>query len=675
VKRLNEIGVWNDTLHDFEPVLWLQGRFFQKQLINLRQSHNTSQSAQSTASLVSPTFLSILYPSEISTASFMNRPDFIGYRYQSDFLQAIPPQNHRSNRSKRHLVSTVLKKLVLGIGLIPLTLTARPALAAERIYFSYGPFERSISFQSLETYAREGKIEGDLAAYTQYATPEQIAQLREILSVRAKVSSLAVSQFLYTDQGETILKQLGDLIQTEAHVSGFYALRAALILAADDEEEGITPLNVLRKFPTSGLRIEVDRTLAVVGRLEQLINDTNAATTAVTAEAAAEAAAAPVNLAYLQDLRQPGSNTFQKTTITLKDDQRNRVFEADVYLPMAPRSAPALSNVPLIVISHGLGSDRTAYSYLAQQLASYGFAVALPEHPGSNADQLQALLGGRANQVSEPSEFIDRPLDVKFLLDELDRLSRSDPQFRNRINLQQVGVIGQSYGGYTAMALAGARINPDQLRQDCPPDQTFNLSFLLQCRALDLQPPLPNLRDDRVKAILAINPINSSVLGQESISRITIPAMIVGGNADTVAPVLPEQIRPFTWLGSVDRYLMLIRGSTHFSTIGPTANGSVVTIPAEVIGPDPAVARRYMNAVSVAFFKTHLNNQLTYRQYLSAAYANTISQSILPLELVRSFTGQQLADSLENPPASPSSSQNTAAGQLINGINKAKRSP
>jgi predicted dienelactone hydrolase len=612
--------------------------------------------------------LSTPYPSEISTASFMNRPS-IGYRYQSGCCRAIPPQSHRS---KRRLVSTVLSKLALGIGLIPLTLVARPASAAQQIYFSYGPFERSISFQSLETYARDGKIEGDLAAYTQYATPEQIAQLREILSARANLGPVAVSQFLYTDQGETLLKQLGNLIQTEAHLSGFYPLRAALILAAADPE-GITPLNVLRKFPTHGLRIEVDRTLAVVGRLEQLISDTNAATEAVTAEADAEAAAAPVNLIALRDLRQPGSNTFQKETITLTDGKRNRVFATDVYLPIAPRSAPALPAVPLIVISHGLGSDRTAYSYLAQQLASYGFAVALPEHPGSNANQLQALLVGRANQVAEPGEFIDRPLDVKFLLDELDRRSHSDLQFRNRINVQQVGVIGQSYGGYTAMALAGAKINPDQLRQDCQSEQMFNLSFLLQCRALDLQPPLPNLRDDRVKAIIAINPINSSVLGQESISRITLPAMIVGGNADTVAPVLPEQIRPFTWLSSIDRYLMVIRGSTHFSTIGPSTNRSVVTIPAEVIGPDPAIARRYINAISVAFFKTYLSNQLTYRQYLSAAYAKIISQPILRLELVRSFTGQQLADSLENPPASPSSSQNTAAGQLGKGLNRTKR--
>jgi len=41
------------------------------------------------------------------------------------------------------------------------------------------------------------------------------------------------------------------------------------------------------------------------------------------------------------------------------------------------------------------------------------------------------------------TEFINRPLDVKYLLDELERRDKSDPF---QLNLQQVGVIGQSLG-------------------------------------------------------------------------------------------------------------------------------------------------------------------------------------------------------------------------------------
>jgi predicted dienelactone hydrolase len=539
-----------------------------------------------------------------------------------------------------------------GLGVLlsmPLTI-ARPAQSAERIYFSYGLFERSISFRSIETYARTGRIEGDLTAYARYATPEQLEQLRDVLQARAEINPVAVSQFLYTEQGETLLERVGELIQTESHKSGFYAIRSALILAAADPE-GLTPLNVLRRFPLRGMRIEIDRTLALVNELEDLVNQSAAALAAVQTEFEIEAAE-PIDLTGQPDLRQTGPNTVQTRTITVFERRRDRIFLADVYLPVAPRNRAALPPAPVIVISHGLGSNRTAYAYLARHLASYGFAVALPEHPGSNATQLEALLSGRASEVARPAEFIDRALDIKLLLNDLNRRSRRDPLFQGRLNAQQAGVIGQSFGGYTALAIAGAKINPDQLRLDCLSGDSFNLSFLLQCQALNLSQPLPQLRDDRIKAVMAINPFNSSIFGQESLAQIKLPVMIVSGSADTVTPALFEQIRPFTWLTTPDRYLLMIRGGTHFSTIGPT-EGDVIEFPPEVIGPEPAVARRYTNAFSVAFFQTHLANQPGYRSFLSAAYAAEISQSPLPLQLVRSLTALQLAKSLNEPVPKP----------------------
>jgi predicted dienelactone hydrolase len=127
------------------------------------------------------------------------------------------------------------------------------------------------------------------------------------------------------------------------------------------------------------------------------------------------------------------------------------------FLNKKRKQLSLLSQSPVIVISHGLGSDRTSFEYLAQHLASYGFAVAVPEHPGSSAEQLRSLLAGRAKTVAEPNEFINRPLDIKYLLNQLARLDASNSSFQ--LNLQQVGVIGQSFGGYTALALAVCSLN------------------------------------------------------------------------------------------------------------------------------------------------------------------------------------------------------------------------
>ncbi len=532
-------------------------------------------------------------------------------------------------------------------GVMSIALLSRPAYSAERVFLSYGILERSISVSALETYARTGTLDSDLYIYSQYITPQRLQTLRRALVTRADITPIAVSQFLYTQQGEILLRRLGEVIQPESRDTGFFAIRGALILASADPE-GLTLLNVFRKFPTRGLRIDLQRSLDIAGDFGDLINQTARATQTITELANTENT--PLPGGNIPDLAARGAYGFEKQTLKLVDRSRGfvqalgreRVFPVDVYLPIARRQALPAS-IPVVVISHGLGSDRGTFRYLAEHLASHGFAVAVPEHPGSNAKQLQALVDGVVNEVTNPSEFVDRPLDIKYLLDDLERRAKSDPRYRS-LNLKQVGVLGQSFGGYTVFALAGAPINFQQLQQSCQPteiDRTLNLSVLLQCRAVGLPPINYNLSDPRVKAIIAINPISSSVFGQASISQIRTPTLIMAGNADTVAPALPEQIQPFTWLQNVDRYLAVIDRGTHFSAL-QEGDEQGVPVPPEVIGPAPTLARRYVNALSLAFFETYIANQPRYRPYLSATYARALSQDPLRLSLVQSLTLAQL---------------------------------
>jgi predicted dienelactone hydrolase len=553
---------------------------------------------------------------------------------------ALISKPHRQNLDvyKRLLWQIGLVATSLGFCFVPTVGMMRQALTAERIYASYSVVERSISVAALEKYAREGILDDELAVYAQYVSPQQLEQLRRVLLTQIDLTPVAVAQFLYTPQGIILLERLGQIIQTEARQPGFYAIRSALILAAATPD-GLTPLNVLRQFPTRSIRIDLARSLRIAEQLDRLVSQTAQAIALVQQDAMNAAnIQQPIDFWQLPDLRERGSFSWNQQTLTLYDPRRNRRFLADVYLPLNLEK-PA----PVIVISHGLGSDRTSFIYLATQLASYGFAVAVPEHPGSNAEQLRSLLSGVAAEVAEPNEFINRPLDVRYLLNELERLRISDSRFRN-INVQQVGVIGQSFGGYTALALAGAPLNFEQLQQDCSrlsDSPLWNVSLLLQCRALELPSTAYVLRDPRVKAAIAINPITSSVFGEASIKQISIPVMIVSGSADTIAPTLAEQIRPFNWLTISDRYLAVIAGATHFSTIGEAAPGSEpIAVPPQVIGPTPEVARIYMSALSVPFFETYINDSPQYRPYLSSAYAQAISENLLPISLVRSLSTQ-----------------------------------
>lgn len=549
-----------------------------------------------------------------------------------------------------NLASTLRKNsllLVLSM-LLPTFGFTNSVMAAERIYASYSAIEMSISVAALESYAQKGTIDHELAVYQKYLPPQQFQELQKVLLTPVKVSPVVASQFLDTPQGKTLLQRLAQAIKTKFRQPQpeFDTLRSALI-SASAEPGGLTLLNLLRKYPSSSIRIDLAHSFAIAGELEKLVNQTHQAIATVAKKSNIEAANIPGHISSeLPELRGQGKFKSQKYTLEFFDSTRNRPLLTDVYLPNVH---PA----PVIVVSHGLGLDSSNFQYLATHLASYGFAVVVPNHPGSDAKQLQLSLNGHTNEVVEPDEFIDRPLDIKYVLNQLEKSNQSDSRFKGRLNLQQVGVFGQSLGGYTALTLAGAKINFEQLKQDCKPQtlhETWNMSLLFQCSALALNSSKfnqeYNLRDERVKAAIAVNPVTSSIFGKVGLRQIKTPVMVVGSSEDTVAPALYEQILPFSWVGNSPKYLVMLLGGTHFSTIGnsnPTSQQ--VSLPADVVG-DASQARLYMNVLSLPFFQTYVAGRSQYRPYLNAAYAKTISSQSLGLSLVQSLSTTELAQAL-----------------------------
>ncbi|MDJ0534413.1 MAG: alpha/beta hydrolase [Xenococcaceae cyanobacterium MO_207.B15] len=500
--------------------------------------------------------------------------------------------------------------------------------AAEDIFINYGPVEFSLSIQALETYARTGKIEANLADYARFLNEEQLEQLKTALVTNADISHLSIAQFFYSYQGEKILERIGQVIQTKSGQSGFYAIRSALIMAAADEE-GLTPLNFLNKFPTKGIRINSEQGFEIIKNLSDIIRETNKAIADVEQKAQIETLESTVvDLTPPPDFSQPGNLAFRRQLHTMRDTERRRIFPVEVYLPELPVSNRPL---PLVVISHGLGSDRHTFAYLAKHLASYGFAVAVPEHPGSNSSQIQNLLEGLANDVTPPEEFIDRPLDITYLLDQLTVI------YGGKLNTNQVGIIGQSFGGYTALALAGAQLNFPQLQAECKNlNESFNVSLLLQCLALESSDTTTNLRDERITSAIAINPLTSAIFGQEGMAQIDIPIMLISGSADPVTPAVPEQIKPFTWLTTTEKYLTLLRGGTHFSVLNESSGS--IPVPEAAIGPDPKIAQKYIKQLGFVFFSAYVKERTAYLGYLNADYGTEITDNRMPLSILRCYS-------------------------------------
>ncbi|GAA6617070.1 alpha/beta hydrolase [Scytonema sp. NUACC26] len=537
--------------------------------------------------------------------------------------------------------SKLISRLTLTLScVLPVFAVLHPARSAERIGMSYSFLSGSIPISSLETYARTGRIDSKWADYTSRINSKQLAQLQQLLSTKIPLNSVAVSQFLHTPIGKKLLERLGQVIKTDGHVSEFHALREAMILAARNPQ-GFMPLEVLRQFPSKTVYIKLEEALALVGDVNQFVNQTHDASMIVNQKAMLEAQETqfPFDLSRSENLRQPGRLAWQKQTLTLSDPERDRQIPTDLYLPRSR------TRHPIVIISHGLGSDRFSFAYLAEHLASHGFAVVVPQHSGSDSNQLAALLAGRVRDITSPQEFVNRPIDVSKLLDKLEQLSRFNSDLQERLDLQNVGIVGQSFGGYTALAVAGATLQAQHLKTVCQASQnSLNLSLLLQCGATQL-PQLPShLSDPRIKAAIAINPFSSAIFGQAGLSQIRVPTMIVASSADAIAPALPEQIQPFTWLTTPNKYLALMTGATHFSALASSPN-EAVPVPPFVVGTNHAFVSQYINALNIIFFKTYLMNQQQYRSYLNADY---VSQFPMQLALVKTLSTSDLSKNLED---------------------------
>ncbi len=509
----------------------------------------------------------------------------------------------------------------LTLSLCSALLTAIPSVAAERISLTFGPWQGSIRISSLETFAKDGTINQNLGFFLGRFSREQQDEFREVLLKRVDLSPVILSRFFNSAIGEDILDRVGRGITIQGGRNGKYALRSAIIKAAF-EPEGLTLLNVLRNLPTN-MQLQGEHLLALSMTIDRIFQATNFFVEKIENLSTEAAQSNPVNFSQLPDLRQPGKFKFRQETFTLNDASRKRSFYVILYVPETWRTG----KTPVVIISHGLGSRPEDFKNIAEQLASYGYVVAMPQHPGSDSQQKQALLNGLSREVFQVSEFIDRPKDASFVVDELER--RNQTEFAGRLDLENVGIAGHSFGAYTALAVAGAEVNLDSLRVDC--DRSFsrlNVSLLLQCRALSLTGPTYQFKDDRFKAVLVKNPVNSAIFGQKGLEKIQLPLMITGGNYDPATPFVLEQVRAFTWLTTPNKYLGLAEGQAHVD-ISQLDAGITQLLDAF---PDLALAEaevldNYGRAMVVAFFEVHIANNAQFSPYLTSAYGEYLSQN------------------------------------------------
>lgn len=510
---------------------------------------------------------------------------------------------------------------LIALGCLGTILTSFPVLSAERITFILPPFSRTLEISSLENFVETGRIDANLRQYLGNTTPEQQKEFRQALTTSKEINPVLISRFFNTTMGEDILNLLGGLITIQGDINGKFALRSALIKSAF-EPGGVTILNLLRNLPTN-MQIDVTRVQRLARAIDIVLKATTVFTEKVAQLSLEEAKkAGEINFTAMTDPRQPGPQQVEQMRLDLTDSRRQR----ELYLIIVKPKGQLTQKTPVIVFSHGLASRPEDFVRQAEHWASYGYLVAIPQHPGSDTLQVQNLLAGLSRMVFDTKEFVNRPLDISFVIDELQR--RNAGEFQGQLDLDNVGVGGHSFGGYTALAVGGATIDFENLQRDCQRRLAFlNVSLLLQCRALDLPREEYNFRDRRIKAIFAVNPFNWSIFGAKGLAKIEIPTFVAAGTYDPATPAIFEQVRSFPLLNTENKYLALIEGQAHvdFSVLDAGINEAIESI-ADLTLPAPYVIDSYAHSLSLAFFEVYIRKNPSYKPFLQAAYSQYLSQ-------------------------------------------------
>jgi predicted dienelactone hydrolase len=182
-----------------------------------------------------------------------------------------------------------------------------------------------------------------------------------------------------------------------------------------------------------------------------------------------------------------------------------------VDAPVAPSGAP----YPVVLFSHGMCGSPLQSLFVTPLLASQGFIVVAPSHPGNTTADIPYCL----TSESLVSSFRERPSDVVFVLDQVLAASSDPSPFFGALDETRIAMTGHSFGGLT--------------------------TYLVE----DIEP--------RIKAAIAMAP---AIVQQPALA---IPSMTMLGQEDGVLPIEPMRA---AWQASAPpKVLVEIHDAGHFA--------------------------------------------------------------------------------------------------------------
>lgn len=259
-----------------------------------------------------------------------------------------------------------------------------------------------------------------------------------------------------------------------------------------------------------------------------------------------------------------------------------------IYYPVAH----ALSHLPVVIWSHGLGGSADGAAFLGRFLASRGYVVIHPTHAGTDSSLWEGKPGHpwdviRAAKIP-PEAVWERYRDIPFLLDSLPEIASAHPEIAEHMNPEILGMSGHSLGALTAQIMAGQGLKEGY--------------------------PASSLPEPRFRAAIAFSPIPGWEETPEDFARyrgIAIPMLHLTGTRDT-SPLDGQGYEPridvFEGAGGPDQHLVVIEEADHMVFAGSRGQlGAYEKMP---------LHKDMIKILALAFWDAYLKDDAAAREWL-----------------------------------------------------------
>ena len=276
----------------------------------------------------------------------------------------------------------------------------------------------------------------------------------------------------------------------------------------------------------------------------------------------------------------------------------------DTTASVIPDAVPDPSGAPYPLL---LSSTKVARIF-APTLVSHGFTW--------------ASIDGIDTYEPMNLELIQQPLDILFALDQV--VTNPPEGLEGTIDAERSGAIGYSFDGYNALALSGARVDPQfylglcedpiQTKQNssfwfegsyhCMPAVKWDLYIAAAGERAEVDPDAlwQPFTDERIKAVMPMACEGWWLFGEKGLAAVEVPALFLAATNDFL---YPENALIFEHLGSQDKTFISILNRDH------------------MIVYDPEMLLR-MRHFATAFFSYYLQGKTEYGQYFSQEFVDQL---------------------------------------------------